>query len=183
MADHVYLSLWLLGYSGLMLPRYLERALALFPFSQFQRETALRVLAISGSEPPLLEKLYDEAGVEAIVEDASEFLNADVAFEVDCCWEMWRKDPEWVLGPSPVTLSIYGPDFERDNGEHVRIDAGPETLYLPEASTPQSVRPVQSNVRSLLRLAEDLGAALPVERRAVWSDSAGNFADRFKEAM
>ena len=183
MADHVNLSLWLRGYSPLAMPRYLERILAAFPFSQFQPTATLRVLAISVNEPPLLERLYEAPDLEEMVEDAKGFLNTDVAFEVECQWELWRKDPDWALKPSPVSLMVCGPEFESDNGEHVRIDAGAETLYLPEASTPQSLRPIQSNVRSLLRLAEDLGAALPVERRALWSDSGENFAERFEEAL
>lgn len=183
MADHVHLSLWLRNPSALAIPHYLERVLSVFPFSRFQTGVTLRVLAVSLSEPPLMERLYDEADPAALVDDAKAFSNSDVAFEVDCYWELWSGGPDWILRPSGVTLGVCGPDFESDNGEQIRIDAGAETLYLPQASNPPSLRPVQSNIRSLLRLAEDLGRVLPVERRALWSDSGENFADRLEESL
>jgi len=182
-ADHVHLSLWIRNPSALALPHYLERVLSVFPFSRLQAGAALRVLAVSPGEPPLMERLYDEADPAALVDDAKAFSNPDVAFEVDCFWELWSGGPEWSLRPSAVTLAVRGPGFESDNGEQIWIDAGAETLYLPQASNPPSLRPVQSNIRSLLRLAEDLGRVLPVERRALWQDSGENFAERLEESL
>jgi hypothetical protein len=37
---------------------------------------------------------------------------------------------------------------------------------------------VQSNIRSILHLADDLEEALTVERRLLWSESEDNFAER-----
>lgn len=165
------------------MPECLKRALGLFPFSRFRPGATLRVLAISLNEPPLLERLYDEVEPDALARDAGEFLHSDAAFEVDCWWELWRMDPDWILAPSQVTISIYGPDFESDGGEQIRIDAGEETQYLPDASNRLSLRPIQSNVRSLLRLADDLDKALPVRRRAVWSDSGEDLAERIEESL
>ncbi len=79
-----------------------------------------------------------------------------------------------------MSVEVYGPDFESASGEHLLVDAGPEDLFLPNPASDQW-RPVQSNIRSVLHLAQDLDAALPVERRLLWSETEENFAARLEE--
>lgn len=163
------------------LPMYFEKALEVFPVSKLRPEAVLRVHAISFQEPPQLERLLaggldlKEAGALA-----REFLHTDCAFALETYWDLWRWDGEWSLQPSRVSVEVYGPDFESASGEHLLVDAGPEDLFLPNPASDQW-RPVQSNIRSVLHLAQDLDAALPVERRLLWSETEENFAARLEE--
>lgn len=183
MADHLYLSLWVKGFALMALPSYLEKVLRVFPFSRLQPDVVFRVRAISFSEPPVVERIMpDGASLDEIVTDASELLHADSAFEVECFWEMWQWEGDWSLKPSRVEIGVYGPEFEAD-GEHIRLDLGPETLFLPPASSEKGLTPVQSNLRSVLRLVDDLGKTISIERRSLWSDSGENFADRLADTL
>jgi hypothetical protein len=40
---------------------------------------------------------------------------------------------------------------------------------------------VEGNIRSLLKLVADVEAALPIQKRLLWSESGGNFAERLAE--
>jgi hypothetical protein len=183
--DHVFLLLWLHGYSPLAMPVYLEKILRTFPFSRLSPEGTFRIQAVSFTEPPVREEvLEDVAGAAAdLIEESRQVLQPDSALQIECWWDLWRREEDWGLRPSPVDIHVYGPEFEREQGEQVRIDAGPETLYVPDASKGESLRPAGSNVRSLVRLAGDLESALFVERRVLVSESGVNLAERIREAL
>jgi hypothetical protein len=51
------------------------------------------------------------------------------------------------------------------------VDAGAEALFLPDSEAPMGFRAVESNIRSLLHLTEDLRSALPLEKLLLWSES------------
>lgn len=183
MGDPLFLSYWLKGFQALGLPVYFEKALEVFPFSQLQPGGILRVHAVSFQEPPQLERAFAGAlDLKAIAALAREFLHTDCAFSLETQWDLWRWDEDWALRPSRVSIEVYAPDFESPGGEHLLIDAGPEGLYLPNPHSDQW-RPVQSNIRSVLHLAQDLDAALPVERRRLWSDTEENFSARLEEYL
>ena len=61
MADHLYLSMWVKGFSTIAMPSYLGKILTLFPFSRFQPGLIFRVRALSFTEPPLFERRIDDA--------------------------------------------------------------------------------------------------------------------------
>src|ERR1700722_6029381 len=98
MADRLYLSCWLRGFSENSMQRHLETLLALFPFSKLAaRGPVLRVYAIALSEPPLLERGFAPGSppatiATAIVEAASEFVDADCCLEVEATWDLWQWD-------------------------------------------------------------------------------------------
>ena len=178
MGDPLFLSLWLRGYSPIALPLYLRKALSVFPYSALAPMSILRIYAISLHEPPILEEFIE--GVpdpQAVAQQAQELMHEDSAFQLETQWDLYQWDGEWELKPSRVLIEVYGPEFEGTSGEHVRVDVGPEGLYLPQPQSDQ-LRPVQSNIRSLLRLTQDLEEELSVEHRLLWSDEAENFAER-----
>jgi len=179
MPDHLHLSLWLRGVPTLLLPATFKKVLDEFPFSKLRPEVTLRVLALDFTEPPLLEKEFDSAlDTGELASSAQDFLHEDAAFELEAHWELWRWDGEWSLKPSPVILDVYGPQFDSPTGEHVKLDLGLEDLFLPEENAPASLRPVQSNLRSVLRLISDLEGVLTVEKKMLWSDSGEDFLER-----
>ncbi len=178
MGDPLFLSLWLRGYSPIALPVYLRKALALFPYSALAPMSVLRVYALSFREAPIFEEFIE--GVpdpQAVAQQAQEFLHEDCAFQLETQWDLYQWNGEWELKPSRVLIDVYTPEFEDAAGEHARVDLGAEGLYLPQPHSDQ-LRPVQSNIRSVLRLAQDLEEELSVERRLLWSDDEANFAER-----
>ncbi len=183
MRDPLSLSLWLRGYSPIALPIYLKKALSVFPFSRLRPGAVLRVHAFNFQEAPLIEEMIEgEVDQPALVARAQEFLHEDCAFQVDTRWDIYQWDDGWELKPSPVLLEVYGPEFDSPCGEHVRVDFGPQALYLPEEQSDQ-LRPVQSNIRSVLHLAADLEQELAVERRSLWSDEDEDFAERLRATL
>ena len=185
MADQLYLTYWLRGFTEHNMLRHFEKMLSRFPFSRLARHPAtLRVLAISFSEPPLLERaLPMPVNAPEVAQAPREYLQADVACQLDAWWDLWQFETDWKPTPSRVSLFCFGPGFETDEGENIQIDFGLDTWFLPQAELPGSARLVQSNIRSLLHLVHELDDALPVERRRLETESGENFANRLQAAL
>jgi hypothetical protein len=156
-----------------------------FPFSILaKRGPVLRVYAIAHSEPPLIERGFLPGAEPAdILEAAREFMQADCACEIETFWDLWQYDDDWKLLPAPVTLACFGPAFENELGDHLRIEFGLDALFLPMPHIEGGLRMGQSNVKSLLHLVGDLERALDLDRRQVWSESGANFAEVLKQAI
>jgi hypothetical protein len=183
MRDPLSLSLWLRAYSPIALPVYLNKMLDVFPVSRLRPGATLRVYAFGFQEAPLVEEIIEgEIDRQALVRRAQEFLHEDCAFQVETFWDLYQWDGSWELKPAPVSLETYAPEFDSPCGEHARVDFGPQALYLPVEQSDQ-LRPVQSNIRSLLRLAHDLEEALSIERRLLWSDDEDNFGERLSAIL
>ena len=183
MADPLFLSFWLKGYAALGMPIYFRKALEVFPVSKLAPAGALRVHAVSFQEPPLFEEWFDQTPEPAeLARMAERFMHEDTAFCYETKWDLWQWDGEWTLKPSTVTIECYGPLYETALGEHFRIDAGSDGLYLPCAQSDQ-LKPVQSNIRSILRLAADIEDAIGAERRLLWSANEDDFAERLQEML
>ena len=184
MADPLFLSLWLTGYSPIALSIYFRKILEVFPFSKLKPGSLLRVYAVSFQDVPVVEGFIDvemdAAEAAAIVQ---EFVHDDCCIQLETKWDLYQWDGSWELKPSRVCIEVYGPRFEHDiinplgEFEPVCIDLGPEGTYLPQPASDQ-VRPVQSNIRSILHFADDLQSALAVEHRLLWSETEDNFAER-----
>jgi hypothetical protein len=183
MADRVYLSLWLRGFAHHNSLTHLQRALERFPFSKLARVGTLRVYALEYREPPVLEERF-EGDIDAaeVVAAARHFHNPDCAYELEAYWETMREiKGEWRLWPARVTLACFGPDFESDGDDHIRIDLGPDGQFLPEGAT--DLVAVRANVRSVLYLANDFRDHLPVDRMSIWSESGENLAAALESAL
>jgi hypothetical protein len=185
MADQLYLSYWVNGYTENNMLRHYERLLKLFPYSRLTRgETTFRVIPVSYAEPALLERPFksppDIAGVLAA---AKEFQHPDCCYRLETAWDLWQFDTDWEVRPTPVSLCCLGPDFEQDLGENLRIEFGIETHFLPQPDLPNHATMTQSNVKSLLKLVHDLDDALRVEKRLLWTESGENFAEKLQQAL
>src|ERR1017187_1087110 len=133
MADRLYLSYWIHGFNAMTMPRYYERALRVFPFSNLRRGVSqFRIYAVSYTEPALLEvPVAAPVDPQAVMSSAKSFEGADVCYELDTAWDLWSWDQEWKLAPSAVVLSCLGPEFENETGDNLRIDFGLDEQFLP----------------------------------------------------
>jgi hypothetical protein len=188
MADQLYLSYRLRGYTEGNMLRHFERLLQHFPFSKLAKGPAmLRVTAISWSEPPLLETPFEQpVDIAAATAVAKEFHIADCAIQLETSWDLWQFDEQlndWVVGPSRAVLSCFGPQFESETDDHVRIDFGIDANFLPQPDLPNFSFMSQSNIRSLLHLTHELDNALAVDTRRLWTESGENFAERLQSTM
>ncbi len=184
MPDQLYLSCWLRGFSANNMLRHFERLLRLFPHSRLAPGATLRLRAVDLAEPELLERRFpDAARVEEILAAAQEFRHPDIAAEVETAWDLWQLRDEWRLTPAPARLSCFGPRFESEAGEHLRVDFGLDSHFLPQPEYPEGLKMVRSNITSLLRLVRSLDEGLAIERRQLWSESGENFAERLQSAL
>jgi hypothetical protein len=184
MPDRLYLSCRLGGFTGANMLRHFDQALRRFPFSRLKPGVTLTVFAVEMSEPAIFERAFPETPqMGDLVAAAREFRADDCAIEVEAAWDLWQFDGEWKLAPAPVRFTLYGPRFERDSDEHLRIEFGLENLFLPRPDLPDHLAMVRSNIRSLLHLVREMDANLAVERRRLWSESGENFAGRIQAAL
>jgi hypothetical protein len=176
--------MWIRGFNETNVLRHFQQMLGTFPFSQIRPGMILRIHAIEESEPPLFEQAYaGPAALDALIEAARNFENPDCGYFVDAWWDLWQYDRDWTLAPSGITLSCFGPLFENDVGDHLRIDLGLESHFVPRTDAPQSARMAHSNLQGLLRLVRELANALPLEKRTLWLESGQNFAERVGTAI
>jgi len=185
MADQLFLSYRLRGYTESNMLRHFEKMLRRFPFSKLSKTgSTLTVYGVSWDEPTLLETvLADPPDVDAVLAAGREFAAADCAVQLDTWWDLWRYDKDWKVEPTRVTLHCFGPTFESAEDDHLRIDFGVDAIFLPQPDVPDSAKLVQSNIRSLLHLAEDLDSALLVEKKRLWTESGENFAEQVRWAV
>ncbi len=185
MADKLYLSYWLPGNNPLNLLRRYEKMLSTFPYSKLAlRDPSLRVYAIAYSEPPLIETpLPTPLDVDDVMKICNEFQHPDSCYELSAAWDLWHFDKDWSVGPAVVQLTCFGPEFDRDLGDNLRIDFGIEDQFLPQPESPEGTTMIESNIKSLLRLVHDLDDRLNSDRRLLWTDSGENFAERLQAAL
>ena len=160
-----------------------------FPFSMLAaRGPSVRIQAIERAEPPLIERDLPVSGdcaetIDEILVAAREFMQQDCMCEVDAAWDLWQFTGEWKLSPAAVTLACSGPDFENEIGDHLRIELGLDSHFLPDPEIQGSLRMGQSNLKSLLHLVHQLEGALDLERRLLWSESGENPLDLITQAL
>lgn len=185
MADRIYLSVWARGFTGPNMLRHFEKMLSVFPFSKLAaRGPVLRIYAIEHMEPPQLEREFIP-GVEPreIIEAAGEFAHDDCAFEIDAAWDLWQFDGDWKLAPAAVTLICFGPEFENETGDNLRIDFGNDARFLPNVNIEGGPRMAQSNLKSLVHLVHEVERVVQVERRQLWSESGVSPVDLIAQEL
>jgi len=188
MSDRLTLSCWLRGNHPLTRLSHWEKLLSLFPYSRLsQRHTTVRVLAVDYREPIQFEQAYPvPVSAAQLLPAFQDFQGADTAWVVETAWDLMtlEEDSEdWHLGPVPVTLWGFGPEFEDETGDHLRVEFGSEEWFLPRAENAASIRPAQANLLSLTRLVQELSKGLPLDRKHLWSESGVNFAEKLQRAV
>jgi len=185
MADQLYLSYTLQNYSEQTMLRYYEKLLKLFPFSRLARNpSTFKVVPVNYAEAAVLEVPFPApVPIDQILSAARDFQNEDASDRLETWWDLWQFDHEWKLTPSRVALSCFGPKFEREEDADLEIEFGLDAHFLPQPDVPGSLRMIQSNIKSLLKLVHDLDDALPLETRRLWSESGENFAEKLQQAL
>lgn len=165
--------------------RHYGTLLDIFPFSKLsQAPQTLRVHGVSHSEPPVVEKPFEpQTAPGEILAAAREFAGLDCSCDIESAWDLWQFDGDWKLMPAPVTISCFGPNFEQDSDDHLRIDFGLDAKFLPMPGVQGALRMQQSNIRSLLYLVTQIEHALPLSRRQLRSESGANFAEILAKAV
>ena len=185
MADQLYLSYWIAGFSGHNMLRYWEKALRLFPVSRLNRNpSTLRITPVDETQPVLYEQAFAPGFTpEEVIAAAQGFHHADCCYQFDTSWDLWQHEQDWALQPSRVSLACFGPEFERDLGEDLRVDFGVDANFLPRTDVSNSLAMGQSNIRSLLKFVHDLDNALGTPRRQLWTESGESFAERLQNVL
>ena len=192
--DRLFLSCWLRranapSFDREKLLRQFARMLELFPFSRLAPlGPELRVYAIEYAEPPQFERdfpVFQDLGetIADVLAAAREFMQEDCACEIDAAWDLWQFDRDWQLAPASVTLMCFGPEFDNEAGDHLRIEFGPDSRYLPDPDIEGSARMSQSNLKSLVHLVHEIEITLDLERRQLWSESGENPVDLILQAL
>jgi hypothetical protein len=186
MADQLYLSYKLRNFGAQNMLRYYEKVLRIFPFTRLARQAStFKVLAVDYNEPPVVEIPYPPpVPIEAVLAIAKDFENPDAAYRLESWWDLWQFiDQDWKLAPSRVALCCFGPEFEHESSDDLTVEFGIDAHFLPQPDLPNSLRMVQSNIKSLLKLVHDLDDALPEETRRLWSESGENFSEKLQHAL
>ncbi len=190
--DRLYLSYWMRGYTVHNMLRHYATALRKFPFSRLSPSMQLRIFEDELVEPPVFEHLYDGPNdFDLMMEEARQHQSPNYGYELEAQWDLWQwvlptatAGGEWKLAPVRVSLFCFGPSFDALNRDHLEVDFGLESHFLPQSAvTGNSLPMVQSNIRSLLKFVQDLDGTLNAERRQLWSESGDNFAARLEEAL
>jgi hypothetical protein len=184
-ADQLYLSYKLRGYSNGNMLRHWERLLRKFPYSKLSKtESTFRVHAVSFSEPALFERsLPDPFELDVVLQLAKEFTAPDCAAQLETNWDLWQFTDDWRLTPTSAALTCFASGFEDSDGDNLRVDFGPDAVFLPDAELPNSLFMSQSNLKSLLHFVHEADSALTVETRRLWTESGENFAERLQATL
>jgi hypothetical protein len=185
MPDRLTLSCWARGFHSINMLNHWEKLLHTFPFSKLSQRNAVgRVHAVSLREPVLDEYPFapavDPAGVLAL---AREHQHEDCAYELECAWDLVDPGRDFQLAPAPVSLWCFGPGFENETGDQLRIDLGVEDFFLPFANDSRGVRAAQANLQSLTRLVKEIEERITLEKKLLWSESGINFAEKLERIM
>jgi hypothetical protein len=194
MSDSLSLSLW---YPNLRLAVLSDKLLAVLgAFGAHGGETRVysaTVWPVSWSEPPVFQRIYgfEKRGEEPkrAVEDATELLHDDYAYEFQIGWSLWELetpegfDPRWTRHSRLVRVTGFGPLFDEGTYEqegHIRIDFGPDTAFLEEGTDldATSARHIEENVRQLVELASAVENGSGATARLLWSELGQSLAQR-----
>ena len=216
MSDALYLSLW---YPNLRLEALPDKLHAVL--TEFQKHGgeplvySATVWPVNWSESPVFQQVYGRraggapqpgADPRAAVEDATEMLHDDYAYEFQIGWHLWELespgepapssaphtqddniaatlDPRWVRGPRLVRVTGFGPLFDEaayEQDGHIRIDFGNDAPFLEEQAELNSIaaRHMEENVRQLVELTTGVEKASGATARLLWSELGESLAHR-----
>ena len=194
MSDTLYLSLW---YPNLRLAALADKLTSvLSTFAQHGGESgvyAVTVWPVRWSESPIFQRVWGRGGEgiepRVAVEEATEQLYDDYAYEFQIGWSLWELeaggnlDPRWVRAPRLVRVTGFGPLFDEGAYEqdgHIRIDFGPDAPFLEEDAEldSQTARHVEQNIVQLIALTTAVEKESGATARLLWSELGESLAQR-----
>lgn len=219
MADQLFLSLWFPNFRLASLPSALVAVLRQFALiardgqtdSQFGRVAAATVYPIDWTESPIYQRIYvnderaqsstDTEGsiIENAVNEATEQLHEDTAYEFEMRWLLWtpERGPEggspvpaaalfdtaWRLEPSKVRITGFGPAFDAGSYEqngHIRVDFGLDTPWTLEDEDldEETAAHIRQNVEKLLAFTLSVEKNCGISSRLLWTESGEPLAEK-----
>jgi len=208
MSDALYLSLW---YPNLRLADLPNRLIAVLgEFAKHGGEPLVysaTVWPVSWNESPVFQQVYGrraggpkqaggQAGAEprVAVEEATELLHDDYAYEFQIGWNLWEiestegLDTRWVRSTRLVRVTGFGPLFDDGAYEqegHIHIDFGNDAPFLEEDTELDSAaaRHMEENVRQLVELTNGAEKASGATARLLWSELDETLAQRLSARL
>jgi hypothetical protein len=207
MADQLYLSLWFPNFRLAMLPEKLVSVLRQFALvSGNKRVAAASAYPLGFTESPTYQRLYvnderaeetPDALIENAVDEATEQLHDDMAYEFEMKWQLWSpalEDTEegletvWKQAASTVRVLGFGPEFDDasfDQNGHIRVDFGLDTPWVLEETELDEEEAVyiQKNVEMLLAFTLLVEKHCGISSRLLWTESGEPLAQKLVERL
>lgn len=191
MADSLYYSLWFPNFRLASLPEKLIQVMRRLPHPMV---TAATVYPLDWQQSPTFQRTYlAEQGQpvtpEQAVEEATEILHEDSAFEFELPWKLWYPesdgvvDPVWKEEVRIVRVIGLGPQFDEGSYEqngHIRVDLGLDTPFLCEdIPLPKDDQIfVQKNIEQMVAFTKEVEKNCGAESRLLWTESDENLAQK-----
>ncbi len=191
MADPLYYSLWFPHFRFATLPEKLIQVMHQLPEA---RVTAASVYPLDWQQTPSFQRIFSRNPAEAespeiAVEEATELLHEDCAYEFELPWSLWSPesqgplDPIWREEPHVMRIAGFGPEFDRGayaQDGHIRVDLGLDTPFLWEdvPLDDEGQLHVQQNVERLVEFTTAIEKNCGVETRLLWTESEDNLAQK-----
>lgn len=194
MADPLYYSLWFPSFRFASLPEKLVQvmhqmpeplitAASVYPIDWQQASTFQRIFSTPSTYPA------EAATPEQAVEEATELLHEDCAYEFELPWSLWYPETDGLLDPiwreemRLVRIVGFGPLFDEgafEQNGHVRIELGPDTPFLWEDVDldEEGQLHVKQNVERLVDFTTGIEKNCGVETRLLWTESEENLAQK-----
>jgi hypothetical protein len=191
MADSLYYSLWFPSFRFAALPEKLILVMQQMPHAVV---TAATVYPLDWQQTPAFQRTYlaelgEPVTPELAVEEATEILHEDSAYEFELPWKLWYPESDGLLDPiwkeevRMVRVVGLGPQFDEGSYEqngHIRIDLGLDTPFLcddiPLNEDDQIF--VKKNIEQLVAFTTEVEKNCGVEIRVLWTESEENLAQK-----
>jgi len=207
MSDQLYLSLWYPNFRLDSLPAALTGVLRQFALiakdgqsnTELGRVDAASTYPIDWTESPTYQRIYvndqraeksadTEGGIiENAVEEATDQLYDDCAYEFEMRWMLWLPDRSdktgWKLNPWKVRIAGFGPDFDDGSYEqngHIRVDFGLDIPWVleDESLDKTAADKIKQNVEKLLAFTLSVEKHCGISGRLLWTESGEPLAEK-----
>jgi hypothetical protein len=191
MADPLYYSLWFPNFRFTSLPEKLALVMHQLPQAVV---TAASVYPLDWQQPASFHRVsnFDPEEIttlEMAVEEATELLHEDCAYEFELRWKLWYPESDGILDPiwkeemRPVRIVGLGPKFDEgiyEQDGHIRVDLGSDAPFLCEdiSLDEEGQLHVQQNVEQLVAFTTAVEKNCGVETRLLWSESEDTLAQK-----
>ncbi len=194
MADPLYYSLWFPNFRFVTLPEKLVQVMQQLPDPLV---TAASVYPLDWQQPSTFQRVFstpdtypaEAATPEDAVQEATELLHEDSAYEFELPWKLWYPDTDGLLDPiwqeemRLIRVVGFGPLFDEgayEQNGHIRVELGLDTPFLWEDVDLDEAGQshVKQNVERLVEFTTAIEKNCGVETRLLWTESDASLAQK-----